>query len=41
LGLPRISYTIDSIKSLPIPFIKVPNAFLKLYIIFKCIKVKF
>jgi hypothetical protein len=29
LGLPRISYTIDSIKSLPIPFIQVPNAFLK------------
>jgi hypothetical protein len=29
LGLPRISYTVDSITSLPIPFIQVPNAFLK------------
>jgi hypothetical protein len=25
----RISYTVDSIKSLPIPFIEVPNALLK------------
>jgi hypothetical protein len=29
LGLPRISYIVDSIKSLPIPFIQVLNAFFK------------
>jgi len=41
LGLPRLSYTIDSIKSLQILFIQVLNAFFKFKIIFKCIDVKF
>jgi hypothetical protein len=40
-SMTTLSYTIDSIKSLPIPFIRLPNAVLKVLNNFKCIKVKF